>query len=62
MIFDYFLVGKYDFSALKLSCLCSLEVKREGVSINFNSIIKIYLALMVTWDKPLQVPHNLSKR
>lgn len=53
-----FWLGSYDYSALELSCLCNLEVKREGESINFNSIIKNYLVLMGTLDE--QVPHNLS--
>lgn len=43
----------YDFSALKLSCLHSLEVKKEGESMNFNSIIKNYLAVMGTFDELL---------
>lgn len=50
----------YDFSALKLSCLFSLEVKREGESINFISIFKNYQALMGTFNEPLLVAHNLS--
>lgn len=44
-----FWVGKCDFSALNLSCLCSREVNREGESISLNGIVENNLASAVSY-------------